>query len=71
MKVKEFYSLTQGERALSINGEVPFCGHDFWAKYSRTEIWESEIERVFLSVSRSEVSRLWFDRVICNIILKE
>lgn len=72
MKVSEFYTVLQGSRRLSFSEvEKPLCARDFWGKYRNTPKWNAEIYQVRLIPCRAEDSGLWFDSVICLIVLKE
>ena len=72
MKVKELIPIITGCRRFSFSeSEKPLSPADFWHKYRSKPEWEAEVDTMHLIPCRPEASGLWFDDVICLILLKD
>lgn len=71
MKVKEFFTSTQGSRHLCFSEEeTSLCGRDFWGRYRNAPEWEAEIDHVRLVARKVTTDGMPFDGVLCIINLK-
>lgn len=72
MKLKDFFAIISGANKFSISEtDEPLCGMDFWHKYRNKAEWNAEIENVKLIPRCGEINGLWYDDVICLIMLKK
>ncbi|MBR3044662.1 MAG: hypothetical protein IKG82_13800 [Oscillospiraceae bacterium] len=71
MKLKELFAVTDGSVKFSVSEtEKPLCKHDFWKTYGAKPEWEKEVRNAKLMPRSKDESGLWFDDVICLIMLK-
>lgn len=72
MKLKEFFAVVSGSNKFSISEtEAPLCAMDFWHKYGGKPEWDADIASVKLIPRSKESNGLWYDDVICLIMLKK